>query len=608
MFEDRLSINGFQWQLPETDDQIIAQIMQKQDLPEFIARLLHVRGVKPDDVTEFLNPTLRSHFPDPFSLQGMDAFADDLSDAILSRRNIAILADFDVDGATSAAILTRFLRHFGISSEVYIPDRLTEGYGPSVEALSFLKEKGAEYVLIADCGTTAFDVVKAGQDMGLKISIFDHHEAEETLPAADHVINPKRKDDKSGLDMLAACGVCFMVCVALNNRLREKGAFQDQEEPALKDWLDLVALGTVCDMVPMLGVNRLFVRTGFQLMAAHKNVGIKALCDMGNVKNAPTPQHAGFTIGPRINAGSRVHRSDLGAKLLSTDNVEEAQSIALELEDCNTQRRQIQSEMNAHALELVKAQKLDEKPIIIVDDPDWHPGLSGLVAGRLKDRFKKPAVVVTYAQTNDGVLEGRGSGRSVPGVSMADAFMVARAQDLIVKGGGHAMAGGFTVLPDKIAALRDFLYDYVENLGEESLSSNNTQMIDSFTTIRGIHVNTVKMIDQNVGPFGVAHEEPVFGLANVKILQVDILKDKHIRALITDLEGGPRIKALLFNGIGTKLGDVLVKGRGLPFHFIGKFQVNEWQGYESVDFFIEDAIELVQTEMIVREQEELLSS
>ncbi|MEM6781789.1 MAG: single-stranded-DNA-specific exonuclease RecJ, partial [Pseudomonadota bacterium] len=492
------SLKETRWVFPKAAQDDVTRIAQTNDLPEFVARLLTLRGVAADDVKGFLHPTLREHFPDPFSLEGMKELAEDLSDAIIHERPIGIFADFDVDGATSSSILKRFFRYFGQEVPVYIPDRLCEGYGPSAEALQALKDQGAEFVLIVDCGITAFDAVQAGRDMGLDIAVLDHHEPEDKLPNATHVIDPKREDDNSGLDMLAACGVAFMTCVAVNKVLREREYFDgERSEPNLKGWMDIVALGTVCDMVPMRGVNRLFVRTGFEQMAQMNNAGIKALCEVANIQDAPTVQHAGWSLGPRINAGSRVHRSDLGSKLLSTDDLEEARSIAWTLEDCNKERKAIQSSMMDSAIQKVTAEALDQYPIIVVGDTDWHPGLSGLVAGRLKERFGKPAVCVTYAENPDGVLEGRGSGRSVPGFSMADAFIKGRNKGLLVQGGGHAMAGGFTIVPDKLPEFREFLY---QNVKEQLEAHDPTTeiLIDSIATIQGARADWVKMVTQQV--------------------------------------------------------------------------------------------------------------
>lgn len=597
----RRSLKESRWVFPAVEQDVVARISQLHGLPDYVARMLHLRGVEPDDVAGFLNPTLRDHFPDPFKMAGMREFAEDMATKIMRKECIGILADFDVDGSTSAAILTRFLRHCGQMPPVYIPDRLNEGYGPSVNALQTLHAEGAKTVVMADCGITAFAPVLAGRNMGMDIIIFDHHEPEDNLPEANHVINPKRRDDTSRTDMLAACGVTFLACVAVNNVLRREGFYAREgiAEAPLKSWIDLVGLGTVCDMVPMTGPNRLFVRAGFAQMAFKQNAGIRALCEVGGLATAPEPKDAGFTIGPRINAGSRVHRSDLGAKLLSTDDMDEARSIAFLLDECNEQRKAIQSKMMKEAIEKVERDGLDQGPVIIVSGDDWHPGLSGLVAGRLKERFGKPAVVVTFAENPDGVTEGRGSGRSITGVNMAQAFIEARNEGLLVKGGGHAMAGGFTVMPDRIPEFRDFMMRNVTQQMESVETAIETQ-IDGIATIRGAQTQFVRLLTDNVGPFGPQNTEPVFALANVRVQSVDVLKDKHIRVQMCDWEGGRRMKGMFFYGIGTNLGTALINHAQGLFHMAGQFSINQWQGNESVEFLISDAAHAKESDLAGR--------
>jgi len=584
------SLKDSRWVFPAVEQDVVMRISQMHGLPDYIARMLHIRGVQPDDVPSFLNPTLRDHFPDPFSLAGMKDFAEWMAAKIIDGEKIGILADFDVDGATSAAIMIRFLRHCGQEAPVYIPDRLGQGYGPNLKALQSLHHDGARTVVMLDCGTTAFEPVRQGRSLGLDIAIFDHHEAEDMLPDANHVINPKRKDDRSGLGMLAACGVTFLSCVAINSVLKREKFFEKKniEAAPMKGCIDLVALGTVCDMVPMTGPNRLFTRAGFAQMAFKTNPGIRALCEVSNLETAPDAKDAGFSLGPRINAGSRVHKSDLGAKLLSTDSLDEARSIAFVLDDCNEQRKKIQSQMMKEAVERVEKDGLDQGPVIVVSDPSWHSGLSGLVAGRLKERFGKPAIVVTFVENENGVLEGRGSGRSITGVSMADAFIGARNEGLLIKGGGHAMAGGFTVMPDRLPEFREFLTRNI-TAQMENVDATVETTIDGIATIRGAQAQFVKILNEQIGPFGPQNLEPCFALANIRVQVADVLKDKHIRVQVSDWEGGSRMKGMFFYGVGTKLGEALLKGGQKLFHMAGQFKINSWQGRESVEFMISDA-------------------
>lgn len=565
----------------------VEALMRRFDLPEMVARLLAVRGVAEDSVPAFLNPTLRDHFPNPFKLKGMREMAEDIAGAIMLGKKIAIFGDFDVDGATSSAVLFRFLKACGVEAPIYIPDRLSEGYGPNLEAMKTLQAGGAEIVFMLDCGTTAHQIVQEARDLALKIVIIDHHEAEETLPPADHIINPKRKDDESGYNMLAACGVTFLSCVAINKVLRERGFFKGTE-PDLKSLLDIVALGTVCDMVPLVGPNRLFVRVGFSQMQKTTNPGLKALIQVSQLKNEITPTDAGFALGPRINAGSRVHKADLGARLLTSGDPEEAKGIAWTLEDCNGKRKTIQQSMEREAIKKVEDLALHKDSVIVVDGDDWHPGLSGLVAGRLKDQYGKPACVVTYAENMEGVREGRGSGRSVAGVHIAESFMAAREAGLLVKGGGHAMAGGFTVLPENLEALRAFLVAHVEAQQGDDIPHVET-VVDSVLSVRGVQTQFIRMMDAQVGPFGQGHEEPLFLLQNARIYSADVLGESHIRLMIGDWEGGPRIKAMAFKAVGTAMGQAFLKQGKRPFHILGQLKINSWQGRESPEMHIKDA-------------------
>ena len=587
---DSLSLNKAQWVFPDADLGAVETIMRTHDIPEPAARLLVQRGVAPEDIEAFLNPTLKNHMPDPFSLKDMEGLAAYMAGAIDAKTPIAIFGDFDVDGATSSAVLYRFLKHCGIDAPIYIPGRLTEGYGPNVDALQSLKDDGAEIVFLLDCGTTAFDVVQAGADMGLKIIIIDHHEAEEKLPVAEFVINPKRKDDESGLDVLAAVGVTFMTCVAMNAKLREARFYTQNgidEAPLLK-WLDLVALGTVCDMVPLLDVNRLLVRQGFKVMQNSANVGLNALVEVSGIDGELAPYHAGFVLGPRINAGSRVHKSDLGAKLLSTDDLEEANNIAWMLNDCNDKRKAIQKDMEREAMDIVEAQGLDQHPLIFVASENFHQGLSGLVAGRLKEKYDKPACLVALVDDERGGMEGRGSGRSVPGIHISQAFIDARNEGLIEKGGGHAMAGGFTLKGDQVDAFREFLYAHIAKQMQSTVPNIQT-IIDGLLSVRGARVDFVKLLREYIGPFGQEHPEPLFLFKNVRLHSVDVVGDSHIRAMIADWEGGSRMKAMAFRSVGTDLGEAMLKRGREPFDVLGVLKIDTWGGNEKVELHIRDA-------------------
>lgn len=575
------------WVLPAVDEAQVAQMVQAHGVPDMVARMLSARGVGVAGFQSFLQPTLSQDFPDPLRLKGMRDAAAELTASILAGRKFALFADFDVDGATSTAILVRFFRYLGIDMPFHIPDRLSEGYGPNIPALKKLQEQGAEIVILADCGTTAFDVVEQARGMGLDIVILDHHEAEDKLPIANHIINPKRKDDESGYDMLAACGVSFLLCVALNASLRDAGYFGDRPPAPMKSWMDILALGTVCDMVPLTGPNRLFVKYGLEQMAETENPGLRALMDVAGVKGAPDPYTCGFMLGPRINAGGRIHKADLGATLLSTDDAEAAKNIAWTLNDCNDKRKDMQAEMMDQAMRMVVDRGLDQHPAILVGDESWHPGLNGLVAGRLVEKYKRPAAVIAYTPGHDHALEGRGSGRSVPGINIASAFIDARNRDLLIKGGGHAMAAGFTILPDRVEPFRDFFLDHIARQAAGQVEVSETA-VDGVLSVRGATLDLVKTLQQ-VGPFGQANPEPLFILPHVRVQSVDIVGADHVRLQIGDSDGGGRMKAMAFRAAENPVGQALLSARGGNMHLLGRLKINEWQGRESVELHVEDA-------------------
>ncbi len=592
-YVDSPSFRGRMWRRPDYDRGLANRMAQAHGLPEMVAALLTSRGIALDGVGGFLNPGMKD-FPNPSALKGMDDAAMDIAQAIVDGKRIGILADFDVDGATSTGILTRFLRSVGQAyAPLYIPDRLSEGYGPNNNAFEWLAAQSCDWVLIADSGTTAFSPLQHATDLQLKTVILDHHEAEAVLPVCTHIVNPKRRDDTSGYTMLAACGVSFLFCVAVNRALRGLGFYANgKTEPDLRAWLDLVALGTICDMVPVTGPNRLFVKAGFARMAKRENAGIHALLTVGKITDVPDPGHAGFVLGPRINAGSRVHQSDLGAKLLSTDDAEEALRLAWLLDDCNIKRRAMQKDMVAHANARVTAFGFEQDPVIVLDDPEWHPGLVGLVAGDLKERFGKPACIIGYADSDVGVREGRGSGRSVTGINIAEALIAARNDGILVKGGGHAMAGGFTVLPERIKDFREYMKTAIGRQAE-SLPPTPESAVDAVMNVRALTIDLARLVHGSMGPYGAGHAEPAFVLADVLVLHADIVGTSHVRCTIRDRDGGPSVKAVAFRATETPLGKFLLsaaRDSAVPVHLMGQVHVNSWQGRETAEFHISDGV------------------
>ena len=441
-------------------------------------------------------------------------------------------------------------------------------------------------MLTLDCGITSHEPLAFATELGMDAIVVDHHEDDGKLPDIFAVMNPKRKDDSSGYDMMAACGVTFLVAVAIQSEMRKRGACP--KDLPMKDLLELVALGTVCDMVPLTGPNRLFVKHGLPMMGQGNNVGVKALCNVSGIKGQPTLMHLGFALGPRINAGSRVHSSEFGFKLLSTNDETEALNIAWLLNDCNKKRKDIEKMMLEQAFMQIETEGLADDPMIVLDHKDWHAGLSGLVAGRVKERTGKPCACVTYVQNGDGTSEGRGSGRSVSGLNMASLFQSACKDGVLIKGGGHAMAAGFTIDPDKVKEFKDYARAHALEHMEE-LDAHPLRQADSIASTRSAQPDMITLLENDFGPYGQGHAEPVFAIPNVRIEKVDILKDAHLRVNIVDISGGTRLKAMLFYGIGTSLGDTLAKSQGEVIDIIGKFVTNEWNGRVTGEMHIVDA-------------------
>ncbi|MFQ5763607.1 MAG: single-stranded-DNA-specific exonuclease RecJ [Rhodospirillales bacterium] len=575
------SLTGKRWIGREADDRQALALAQRLGVPEIVGRVLAARGVGLDGAETFLNPTLRELLPDPSRLKGMDAAADRLAGAVMGAEGIGIFGDYDVDGATSAALLTRFVAAAGGRSDTYIPDRLKEGYGPNAPALLKLKEGGASVVVTVDCGTTAVQPLEAAAAAGLDVIVVDHHAAEAALPRALAVVNPNRLDDESGLDQLAAVGVAFLLAVAVNRALREAGWYEGRPEPDLTQWLDLVALGTVCDVVPLTGVNRALVTQGLTVMAARQNPGLRALADVAGLKEPPGTYHAGFVLGPRINAGGRIGASELGTRLLGTDDADEAAEIARRLDDLNRERRAVERRVLDAALAEAEKAGDDAGPLIIAAGEGWHPGVIGIVAGRLAERFNRPACVVAL----DGAT-GTGSGRSVAGVDLGSAVIAACQAGILVKGGGHQMAAGFTVARDRLAALRAFLADRIGARIREA-GIRPSLYLDGAMKPSAASMNLLSSLEQ-VGPFGSGNPEPRFVIPAARLSYAAVAGDNHVRGTLTGAEGG-RLQAISFNSLTTPLGQALLNSEGAPYHVAGRLRVNAWQGRTSAQLLIDDA-------------------
>lgn len=576
------SYGGRRWLLRGGDERQALAMSQRLGLPEIVGRVLAARGVTPDEADLFLSPTLKALLPDPSHLRDMDRAVERLVQALKEDETIAVFGDYDVDGATSSALLMRFLRAAGADPVLYIPDRMTEGYGPNAPALLGLRERGVTVAITVDCGITAFDPLQAAAEAGLDVIVVDHHEAEPRLPAAAAVINPKRLDDASPHKHMAAVGVAFLLVVAVNRALRAMGWFgPHRAEPNLMDWLDIVALGTVCDVVPLTGVNRALVTQGLKVMAKRGNPGISALSDVAGVKERPDAYHLGYVLGPRVNAGGRVGQSDLGSRLLWTDSAEEATALALRLHEYNLDRQEIEAAVLFEAIEQAESCADDGSPLILVSGENWHPGVIGIVASRLKERYARPACVVAL----DGGL-AKGSGRSVAGLDLGRAVIAAREAGLLEAGGGHAMAAGFSLKPEKLPEFRAFLAERLRTqLDGGDLSP--TLEVDGAVALSGVTPDLLALIER-VGPFGAGNEQPRFVIPNVRVGKADVVGSGHVRAFLTG-PGGGRLKAIAFKCIDTDLGVALLSSAGMAMHVAGTLRLDTWNGRNECQLVIDDA-------------------
>ena len=574
------SVLGRRWVSRGGDDRLGLALAQRLSVPEIVGRMMAARGIDLDSAASFLNPTLRDLLPDPARLQDMDAAAARLVAAIQGGEMIAVFGDYDVDGATSSALLHRFFSTIGVPLRIYIPDRMTEGYGPNLPALLKLRAEGVAIVITVDCGTTAFAPLEAAAKAGLETIVVDHHTAEPSLPMAAAVINPNRLDDTSHCGQLAAVGVTFLLIVALNRALRTAGWYGNgRAEPDLRQWLDLVALGTVCDVVPLTGVNRALVAQGLKVMARRGNPGLAALGDVARLSEMPSAYHAGYILGPRINAGGRVGKSDMGARLLSTDDATLAADLARQLDILNTERRAIEQAVLTDAIGRVEREARDDRFLLVAGE-GWHAGVIGIVAARLKERFNRPACV---AAIENGVAKG--SGRSIPGFDMGAAIIAARQAGLLINGGGHAMAAGFTVAESSIGALREFVAGRVKAMATDGLMPVLT--VDATLAARGASPEIAQIVEQ-LGPFGSGNPEPRFAIPDMKVVRADVVGENHVRAILSGSDG-QRLKAIAFRSLESSLGQALLGARSAPLHVAGHLRVDNWQGQSGVQLLLDDA-------------------
>ena len=580
------SATGRAWRdrLDERGQARALAIAQRSGVPELLARVLAGRGVEPDEVVAYLDPSIKRLMPDPHKLTGMQAAAARLAHAITANESVAIFGDYDVDGATASALLARYLRHCGLDTVVHIPDRIFEGYGPNVDAIRGFAERGVKLLVTVDCGTTSIEPLAEAARLSLDTVVIDHHQADVELPKAVAIVNPNRADDLSGLGHLAAVGLVFITLVALTRELRRQNFWTgSRSEPDLLSLLHLVALGTVADVVPLTGLNRAYVAKGLIALRRRDQVGLTALMDAARLTGPPEAWHLGFLLGPRINAGGRIGRADLGVRLLLEEDPSEAERIVVELDRLNRERQQIELATLAQAeAEAMAALGLEEKGAVVVTAGEgWHPGVVGLVAARLKERYGRPAFAI--ALEPGGV--GTGSGRSIAGVDLGQAVRRAVHEGLLLKGGGHAMAAGITLKKDALAAFRAFLED---TLGApvEAARRERGLAIDGAVSAGAVNLSLVELLAR-AGPYGAGNPEPLLALPAHTLAYADVVGENHIRARFKSSDG-KIVNAIAFRAADKPLGQTLLDNRGRAMHAAGSLAVDRWQGEERVQMRLTD--------------------
>jgi single-stranded-DNA-specific exonuclease len=581
------SAKGMLWRerLAAADHNKAVTISQNHGLPDLLGRMLAARGIGIDDVAVFLDPSVRALMPDPSSLRDMDTAARRLADAVEKRQRVAVFGDYDVDGASSAALMQRFLDHHGTQSRIYIPDRIFEGYGPNPTAIELLVKEGANLIVTVDCGTTSFEPLAVAARLDTDVLVIDHHQADAELPKVHAVVNPNRQDDLSGLGHLCAAGVVFLLLVATTRELRRRGLYGAQlAEPNLLALLDIVALATVADVVPLIGLNRAYVTKGLGVMHQRQNVGLRALFDVAGLNAAPNPYALGFVLGPRINAGGRIGDAALGARLLATEDEAEAAKIAATLDKLNRERKALETEMLEEAIADAdrRVDELPDLPMLITGSETWHKGVVGLVASRLADRFRRPACAIAWESKG----EGTGSLRSVAGVDIGGAVRAAVASGLLVKGGGHAMAAGLTVKREKLADLEAFFAERLHTASTRAREQSGLE-IDGALTPAGVNDALMDLIDK-VGPYGQGNPAPRFAFPAHRVKFAKVVGEAHIRCVL-EAGDGSRLDAVAFRAAGQPLGDLLTTPGGMPLHVAGTLKRDTWGGRQKIELTIDDA-------------------
>ena len=575
-----LSVSGKNWILKKYSEESSNFLKETFSLDEITSKLLSIRKIKKDEVSSFLNPSIKNFLPNPYNLIDMEKSTLRTAKAIYQKEKLGIFGDYDVDGATSTALLGNYFSELNIEYETYIPDRRKEGYGPSIKSFQELIDKKVKVIFTVDCGTLSFEAINFAKDNNIDVIVLDHHQSEVKLPNAFSIVNPNRLDDNSNLQYLCAAGVTFMFLVSLNRELRNKNWFNKYNinEPNLIEYLDLVSLGTVCDVVPLIGLNRAIVKQGLKVLKSKKNLGLKTLLDICKIDSNPSIYHLGYLLGPRINAGGRVGKCSHGANLLLNKDPKYSFKLASELDQFNKERQMLEKDLLKKILNITKDSSND--PVLILSGRNWHEGVIGIVAARLKDKFNKPVILISI----DGDI-GKASARSILGFDIGSVIISATQEKILLKGGGHKMAGGFSIQIEKIIDFKNFVFKKFRGVNED-LKSEKPLLLDSIIAPSAVNLEFYHKVAL-LSPFGSGNPEPKFIIEDVKTINGKIVGDKHIKSVLIGQDGSA-IKSIAFNATENDLGEYLLKKNNKSFNIAGKLSLNEWKGQSNVEFIIDD--------------------
>ena len=575
-----ISISGKNWILKKFNEEEISYIKTNFFLDEITSKLLSIRKIKKDHIKSFLNPSIKNFLPNPNNLIDMKKSTLRTISAIKDKEKIGIFGDYDVDGATSTALLGNFFSKLKMEYEIYIPDRKNEGYGPSVKSFEELIDNGTKLIFTVDCGTLSFEAIDYAKKRNIDVIVLDHHQSEVKLPNAYSIVNPNRFDDESNLQYLCAAGVSFMFLVSLNRELRTNNWFINNKinEPNLINYLDLVSLGTVCDVVPLVGLNRAIVKQGLKVIKSKRNLGLKTLLDICKIETKPSIYHLGYMLGPRINAGGRVGKCSHGANLLLNSDPKEAFKLASELDRFNKERQLLEKDLLQKILNETKGYSND--PVLVLSGKNWHEGVIGIVAARLKDKFNKPVIIISI---KDNI--GKASARSIVGFDIGSLIIAATQEKILLKGGGHKMAGGFSIFVENIEKFKKFIFRKFKNINED-LTSKKPLLLDSIISPSALNLDFYNKIN-TLAPFGSGNPEPKFIIEDLKTINGKIVGEKHIKSVLIGKDGAS-IKTISFNALENGLGAYLIKKNNKIFNIAGKLSLNEWKGQSNVEFIIDD--------------------